>query len=212
MAPAACRAGLPGALLPPAQTSTAPPLFSASLCWAAAFAPSATTAASAEASAVVSNYTESKVESNIAAFQADKSRLALRPDDWGLMRGLMSSSNAALERRVPHNTKKQDRCYWRMWSEFCALLNTPPIRDDVEAATGANTVLHARELQLVEACFMYWVFLNPKFLVTSMLARLRGVARIHKVSLRLPFVPLSYLVQVCKGLVLERIDEQGPSP
>jgi hypothetical protein len=43
-----------------------------------------------------------------------------------------------------------------------------------------------------------------------MLARLRGVTRIHKVSLRLPFVPLSYLVQVCKGLVQERIDEQGP--
>ena len=150
-------AGLPAVAPPLAPSATAPPLFSASLRSAAAFTSSAITTASAEASAVVSNYMESKVESNIAAFQADKSRLALRPDDWGLMRGLMSSSNAALERRVPHNTKKQDRCYWRMWSEFCALLNTPPIRDDVEAATGANTALHTRELQLVEACFMYWV-------------------------------------------------------
>jgi hypothetical protein len=166
--------------------------------------------AGTEASAAVSNYMESKVEANIAAFQADTSRLALRPDDWGLMRDLMSSSNAALERRVPRNTKKQDSCYWRKWSEFCALLDTPPIRDDVSAATGADVASHARELQLVEACFMYWVRMNPNFLVTSMLARLRGVARIHKVSLRLPFVPLSYLVQVCKGLVQERIDEQGP--
>ena len=68
----------------PASTSLAPPLFSAcSLRLAAAFAPPAIASASAEASAVVSNYMESKVESNIADFQADTSRLALRPDDCG---------------------------------------------------------------------------------------------------------------------------------
>ena len=43
---------------------------------------------------------------------------------------------------------------------------------------------------------MFWITNEPQYLVTSMLQRLRGVSRIHKVSLRLPFVPLSLLFQL----------------
>ena len=72
----------------PAPAWAAPPAFPDGLRKAAASAMPPVASASAEASAAVSNYMESKVEANIAAFQADTSRLALRPDDWGLMRGL----------------------------------------------------------------------------------------------------------------------------
>jgi hypothetical protein len=165
---------------------------------------------SAERFSDVSNYVAARVESDVAALQTDESRLALRPSDWGLVRGLLTASNAATERRVPNTTKKQDRCNWRKWDQFCKLVDTPPIRDDIAAATGADPVGYKRECLLVELAFMYWITCEPQFLVTSMLQRLRGVSRIHKVSLRLPFTPLSHLVQVCKGLVQERIDDQGP--
>ena len=187
-----------------------PPIFSRGLRATLAEAVAATTVVADERSAAVSNYMEARVETSISALKADTSRLALRPPSWDLLRGLMASSNAALERRVPLNTKRLDRCYWRKWCEYCALFATPPIRDDVAASTGADVVAHRREQDLVEACFMLWVSTNPQYKVTSMLARLRGVARIHKVSLKLPFVQLSFLVQICKGLVQERIDEQGP--
>ena len=171
---------------------------------------SATARSNAERAHDVSNYVAARVESDVATMQADESHLALRPHDWSLVRGLLTASNAATERRVPNTTKKQDRCNWRKWDTFCKMLDTPPIRDDIRSATGADPAGYVRECTLVELAFMFWITNEPQYLVTSMLQRLRGVSRIHKVSLRLPFVPLAHLVQVCKGLVQERIDDQGP--
>jgi hypothetical protein len=92
----------------------------------------------AERAVDISNFMADKVNSDVAALQADESPLALRPLNWDLVRGLLTSSDVATERRVPKTTKKQDRCYWRKWVTFCDLMGTPAIRDDVAATTGAD--------------------------------------------------------------------------
>ena len=56
---------------------------------------------------------------------------------------------------------------------------------------------------------MSWVSLNPQYKISSMLQRLRGVARRHK-SVGLTFVSLSMVVMASEGLIQEHIDAHGP--
>eukprot|EP00965_Chrysotila_dentata_P103083 3403408-Pleurochrysis_carterae.AAC.1 len=55
---------------------------------------------------------------------------------------------------------------------------------------------------------MMWVLANPKLQPSSMLARLRGVARVHK-ALGYQFGPLACVTEVCKGATQAYVDEHG---
>eukprot|EP00966_Prymnesium_polylepis_P237053 5482442-Prymnesium_polylepis.1 len=58
--------------------------------------------------------------------------------------------------------------------------------------------------------FMLWANENPQYKPSSMMARLHGVSRVHRLSMQLPFVSLATVVALCKGIVQEQIDDHGP--
>eukprot|EP00965_Chrysotila_dentata_P017926 595716-Pleurochrysis_carterae.AAC.1 len=73
-------------------------------------------------------------------------------------------------------------------------MGTSPLRTDA-AANARDDII---EVTLRAGAFMAWVMANPKYQPSSMLQRLRGVARVHK-ALRYSFGPLTCVVEVCRG-------------
>eukprot|EP00965_Chrysotila_dentata_P025640 851808-Pleurochrysis_carterae.AAC.1 len=41
-------------------------------------------------------------------------------------------------RRTPITTAKQDKSYWRFWCEWCAVMDTAPLRTDTAANARGN--------------------------------------------------------------------------
>ena len=141
--------------------------------------------------------------------------LALNEDGLGvtgqvddMLRGLLAAAHRAFERRFAKGTNKQDTSYWSMWCEWCRLLGTPPLRSNAAANSGGVAHLHQREVAIALGAFMSWVLDNPQFKISSMLQRLRGVARRHK-SVGLTFVSLSMVVMAAEGLIQAQIDTHG---
>ena len=87
-------------------------------------------------------------------------------------------------------------------------LSCAPVRTNVAANTGIIEHLYRRELAIALGALMSFVADNPKCKVTSMLARLRGVARRHT-ALGLKFVSLQLVVVAADGLVQEHVDLYG---
>jgi hypothetical protein len=146
----------------------------------------------------------------VAELQADETAGRLRPSDWGIVHRLLAKVSTAVERRRPNTTRNKDKSYWRFWVAATMLLGTEAIRSNVSATLGQDAVGYRRETTLVEMVFMLWVITNPQYKPSSMLQRLHGVSRVHRLGLRLPFVSLAGISQLCKGVVQELIDEHGP--
>ena len=146
---------------------------------------------------------------NLATGDAQHRLIAADPQ---LVGGLLASAYASQQRQQAAGTKKQDRSYWRIWARSLQTLfpGASPIRDDAEAALGLNLAGLKREVDAICAVLMYWLVTCPQYKPQSMMQRLRGVSRVHKKGLRLPFVSLSSAVACCKGVVQEHIDEHGP--
>jgi hypothetical protein len=157
------------------------------------------------------NYVEAATAADLARHQADESKWALKPESWSFLSSLLGSANSARARRHAPSTRRQDQSNWKFWASFCEApqVNTTPIRDDVAAASGLDISGLRREQDLVLAYFMFSCLANPQFKVASMLNRLRGVVRVHRVTLHLPFVAIGHVVDACKGMIQERIDDQG---
>eukprot|EP00965_Chrysotila_dentata_P135948 4493813-Pleurochrysis_carterae.AAC.1 len=83
-------------------------------------------------------------------------------------------------------------------------MGTSPLRTD----TAANARGDITEVTLQAGAFMAWVLANPKYQPSSMLQRLRGVARVHK-ALGYAFGPLACVIDVCKGATQQYIVEHG---
>ena len=167
-------------------------------------------AAAADSTEAIETWHAQSTAQSLDELRSDTSEGALRPPDFGLIGMLMNRCHAARLRRQPVTTRKQDRSNWRVWATTTALLGADAIRKNVSASTGADLLGYRREIALTQMVFMFWVIMSPQFKPSSMLARLRGVSRVHKKSLNLPFVSLSSVVDLCKGVVQEHIDENGP--
>ena len=81
--------------------------------------------------------------------QGDTPKYALCPGDPGMLACLMRGVGSAVRRSVRPNTQHKDRSSWRKWVAFCRMLNTPEVRDCVDAHAGLDTagVRHERFLQ-----------------------------------------------------------------
>ena len=146
-----------------------------------------------------------RVEAAMGEIRRDQSELALRPGDPGLLRLLLERAAAATLRRTPLSVASLDASYWRFWCDWCNLMGTSPLRTDVDAnrrCTPAETALRI-------GAFMMWVITNPNFMPSSMLARLRGAARVHK-ACGYDFGPLTAVAEACRGATQEYLDEHGP--
>jgi len=82
------------------------------------------------------------------------------------------------------------------------------LRTKASADAGLIPELHQWEVAIALGGSMSWVVTNPQFKITSMLARLRGVARRHK-AMGIHFVSLSIVVLAADGLIQEHIDAHG---
>ena len=157
---------------------------------------------------LMTEYT-TKVNAVLLQLRADKSSLALRPIDEELLRSLLLMAASSTVHRTPDSTAGHDRSYWRFWMEWCATMGTSPLRTNVAANRAmASEAENAAELSLRMGAFMLWVVCNPRFQPDSMLARLRGVARVHK-ALGYDFGPLSQVTQACRGATQRYIEEHG---
>ena len=159
----------------------------------------------AEHTQIVRDAQQRRIEAAMQQMQHDRSELALRPSDPGLLRLLLERAAASTIRRTPLSVASLDASYWRFWCDWCRVMGTPPLRTDVEAnRSGAPA-----EAALRIGAFMMWVITNPNFLPTSMLARLRGAARVHK-ACGYDFGPLTAVTEACRGATQEYLDEHGP--
>ena len=148
------------------------------------------------------------LERSMKALALNEDGLGVTSNSDELLRGLLGAAQRAFERRFARSTIKLDKSYWRFWTQWCATLGTPALRSNAAANSGAAPVLHEREVAIALGAFMSWTGESPQFKVSSMLARLRGVARRHK-SVGLSFVSLSMVVMAAEGLVQEQIDAHG---
>ena len=141
--------------------------------------------------------------------RADEDGLGIKGADDALLKGLLDAAYRALENRYALSTRKLDRSYWRLWSEFCARLHTPALRVNQAANDGSIPRLHRREVALALGCFMTWAAeAAGRWKLESMVSRLRGVARRHA-AVGIKFVSLALVVQAAAGLVREHIDTHG---
>ena len=150
------------------------------------------------------------VERSIRDARCDEDGLGIRGASDELLRGLLTAAMLAVEKRFAPSTRGQDRSYWRMWTTWCDLVGTPPLRTNSAANEGRVEHLHRREVALALGAFMTWAAEAEQrgYKIESMLNRLRGVARRHwAVTIR--FVSLSLVVQAAQGLVREHIDAHG---
>ena len=150
------------------------------------------------------------VERSIRDARCDEDGLGISGASDELLRGLLTAAMLAVEQRFAPSTRGQDRSYWRMWTAWCDIVGTPPLRTNSAANEGRIEHLHRREVALALGAFMTWAAEAEQrgYKVESMLNRLRGVARRHwAVTIR--FVSLSLVVQAAQGLVREHIDAHG---
>ena len=143
------------------------------------------------------------VERSIRDARCDEDGLGIRGASDELLRGLLTAAMLAVEKRFAPSTRGQDRSYWRMWTAWCDLIGTPPLRTNSAANDGRIEHLHRREVALALGAFMTWAAEAEQrgYKIESMLNRLRGVARRHwAVTIR--FVSLALVVQASQGLVL----------
>ena len=150
------------------------------------------------------------IERSIRDARCDEDGLGIRGASDELLRGLLTAAMLAVEKRFAPSTRGQDRSYWRMWTTWCDLIGTPPLRTNAAANDGRIEHLHRREVALALGAFMTWAAEAEQrgYKIESMLNRLRGVARRHwAVTIR--FVSLSLVVQAAQGLVREHIDAHG---
>ena len=150
------------------------------------------------------------VERSIRDARCDEDGLGIRGASDELLRGLLTAAMLAVEKRFAPSTRGLDRSYWRMWTAWCDLIGTPPLRTNSAANDGRIEHLHRREVALALGAFMTWAVEAEQrgYKIESMLNRLRGVARRHwAVTIR--FVSLALVVQASQGLVREHIDAHG---
>jgi hypothetical protein len=175
----------------------------------------------ARGSAIVVASSADGVDNGLAATRAmllERSMCAARSDEDGLgvtgaaddlLRRLLGAALLATEQRFARSTRRKDKGYFAMWTEWCELIGTPPLRTNVAANTGAIPRLYEREVAVAMGAFMYWVGEHPEYKAESMLARLRGVARRHAAH-QLKFVSLAAVVAASQGLIREEVDDEGP--
>ena len=148
------------------------------------------------------------VERSMRDARSDADGLGIKGASDELLRELLEAAMRAIDRRFAPGTRRLDKSYWKFWVHHCDMLGTPPLRTNTAANTGADTVLHRREVAIALSALMAYVADNPNCLVSSMMARLRGVARRHK-AVGLTFVSLTLAVMAADGLVQEHIDVHG---
>lgn len=180
----------------------------------AAVGSAATASYLVRATAVARSHTEAAHELLVARTlrdaRCDDDGLGFKGEEDAFLKGLLEAAYHAMQRRYAVSTTKLDASYWRMWEAWCSRMGTPPLRVNEQANSGLVPALHRREVALSLGYFMTCVaeasLRNLK--ISSMLARLRGVARRHS-AVGLRFVSLSLVVQAAKGLVQEHIDTHG---
>ena len=148
------------------------------------------------------------IERSIRSARSNEDGLGLTGGSDELLQGLLSAAHRAFERRFAKGTRKLDKSYWKFWKQVCDRLGTPPLRTNEMANSGAVDHLFRREVALSLCAFLIWVTENPQFKITSMFARLRGVARRHK-AMGISFVSLALVAMAAEGLVQEHIDVHG---
>ena len=158
----------------------------------------------------VAAWTADTAQLQISALQADDTEGRLEPEDWSLHHNLLARCGSARDRARPRSTKKKDKSYWKFWKIAMKALGAAPVRSNSSAVLGHCRAGHEREKRIVEMVFMLWANENPQYKPSSMMARLHGVSRVHRLSMQLPFVSLSTVVALCKGIVQEQIDDHGP--
>lgn len=150
-----------------------------------------------------------------AALRNDQSRLALKPDDAGVLDLACQRMVELLHGHVPHTTQHNEASNWKHWVVFCAHMNTSPWRDDASANKGGDG--HERETHLLALglLFIYGRMQPAKKSPdeppkpASALAVLRGVRRIHK-RMGYVMVDLQLAVRLAASLADEYVLEHGP--
>ena len=158
----------------------------------------------------VDGWNRDAAASTMREMREDTSVHRLIPIDAQLVGGLLAASSAASQRRIAISTRRQDRSNWKYWClALKALFVDPePIRTDTEAITGVDAKGHRREVSLVKVIFMYWCVTLPQFKPQSMLQRLRGVSRVHKKALGIPFVSLAPVASTSTNTGLSRCSRE----
>ena len=153
---------------------------------------------------------EEETESIARALLDDTSDLALKPRNQHTFRMLLVASIRARAARFAPTTNKVDKSYWKKWCELCHdVFDTNPVRWDQQASIDPAHKHHPREVHLALSAFIFWCLHESKFKPSSMLARLRGVAREHR-KRGLRFVDLRLVVDACKGILRILVAEHGP--
>jgi len=151
----------------------------------------------------------------LALLQCDTSKYALCPGDPGMLAGLMRDVGSAVRRSVRPNTQRKDRSSWRKWVAFCRMLNTPEVRDCVDAHAGLDTS-GARRERFLQAAFFLYAFrtMVPRNRAhhtakpASARACLDSVRRVHK-HMDIVMCPAPSVALVLKGLMDEYVHLHG---
>ena len=153
---------------------------------------------------------EIETESVARALLDDTSDLALKPKNQNTFRMLLIASIRARAARFAPNTNNVDKSYWKKWCELCRdVFDTNPVRWYQQASIDPAHKHHPREVHLALSAFVFWCLHESQFKPSSMLARLRGVAREHR-KRGLRFVDLRLVVDACKGILRILVAEHGP--
>tara|TARA_B110001450_G_scaffold154698_1_gene144299 strand:+ start:611 stop:10615 length:10005 start_codon:yes stop_codon:yes gene_type:complete len=85
--------------------------------------------------------------------------MALRPHDPSMLTAMAGTMSQYLERSYAPSTRKQDAAFMRRWNAICAYFNTPALRTDAAANSGADPSGHLVELVL-QAFVLLVVYVN----------------------------------------------------
>ena len=151
----------------------------------------------------------------LALLQHDTSKYALCPGDPGMLAGLMRDVGSAVRRSVRPNTQRKDRSSWRKWVAFCRMLDTPEVRDCVDAHAGLDTS-GARRERFLQAAFFLYAFrtMVPRNRAhhtakpASARSCLDSVRRVHK-HMDIVMCPAPSVALVLKGLMDEYVHLHG---
>ena len=132
-----------------------------------------------------------------------------------MLAGLMRDVGSAVRRSVRPNTQRKDRSSWRKWVAFCRMLNTPEVRDCVDAHAGLDTS-GARRERFLQAAFFLYAFrtMVPRNRAhhtakpASARSCLDSVRRVHK-HMDIVMCPAPSVALVLKGLMDEYVHLHG---
>ena len=155
-----------------------------------------------------------KRQCSMGLFEADTSPFAFDPNT-GPMVDYFRSIPCVIEAGVPASTLSRDATAWRRWTDFCALVPTPPWRLDVNAHSGADAAGADRESRLLCAFLLYcYEIIQPRSSKSkaakpsSAYQMVDGVRRVHRRA-GIFMVSAKRLTMIMNGITAAHIKEHG---